>query len=40
MNTSSELNQALEIVNRGLLRMNNTWVPVVNLEMVPGPESN
>ena len=39
-NTSSELYQALEIVNRGLVHVNNIKVPVVNLVMVPGLESN
>ena len=39
-NTSSELYQALEIVNRGLVHVNHTEVPVVDLIMVPGLESN
>ena len=39
-NTSSELYQALEIVNRGLIHVNRTNVPVVDLVMIPGLESN
>ena len=39
-NTSSELYQALEIVNRGIIHVNRTNVPVVDLVMIPGLESN
>ena len=39
-NISSELYQALEIVNRGLVHVNRTNVPIVDLVMVPGLESN
>ena len=39
-NTSSELYQALEIVNKGLVHINRTNVPIVDLVMVPGLESN
>jgi hypothetical protein len=30
-NQSSDLNQALDIINRGLLKVNTTYLPVVNL---------
>ena len=39
-NSSSELIQSLEIMNRGMLKVNNTLVPVVNLEIIAGPESD
>ena len=39
-NTSSELYQALEIVHRGLVHVNRKKVPIIDLIMVPGLESN
>ena len=39
-NTTTDLYQALEIVNRGILKINNTFLPVVDLSMVPGSETN
>ena len=39
-NTSSELYQALEIINRGLVHVNRNKVPIIDLIMVPGLESN
>ena len=39
-NSSSELIQSLEIMNRGLLKVNFTYVPVVNLEIIAGPDSD
>jgi hypothetical protein len=38
--SNNESKQALEIVNRGLMRINNTLVSIVDLEMVPGSDSN
>ena len=37
---SSKLYQALEIVNRGFVQINNAKMPVVNLSIIPGPDSN
>ena len=39
-NSSSELIQSLEIMNRGMLKVKNTLVPVVNLEIIAGPDSD
>jgi hypothetical protein len=38
--SSSEIDQALDIVNRGLVYIKDDYVPVVNLVMVQGPNSN
>ena len=39
-NLTTEVYQALEITNRGILKINHTYTPVVNLEMVAGSDSN
>ena len=32
--------EAITIVNRGLAEVNNTMVPIVNLNMKPGPDTD
>jgi predicted RNA-binding protein with PUA domain len=37
-NKDQELREALEITNRGMVRLNNTMQPIIQLDMLPGSD--
>ena len=38
-NVTKEEREAIQIINRGLVPVNNTYYPIVDLNMIPGPYS-
>jgi hypothetical protein len=38
--SEEESKEAIEIVNRGLISVNQTVSPILDLVMIPGPESD